>query len=95
MANKTITKSMIIKEISNGGTAKEIAGRLGISPAILRDGIKQFNEGVEKSKQINLRSKPKNNIAFVDDIEDTDQEEEKDQEETPVRNETMITTILA
>lgn len=63
--NKEIKKSDFIKEITAGGTVKEIASRLGISTAVLREGAKNFN--------VNLRAKPKNLVIFIDDTVESEQ----------------------
>lgn len=55
----TIKKSNVLQEIETGGKCKEIADRLGISEAELREASKTFN--------ISLRKKKTKAIEFIDD----------------------------
>lgn len=57
-----ITKTTVLKEVQAGGDVKEVASRLGIPVARLREAAKAFN--------INLRSKPRKEYNFIDDTEE-------------------------
>ncbi len=58
-----ITKTSVLKEVTEGGSVTEIAKRLAIPVAKLREAAKAFN--------INLRNKPKKQYSFIDDTAQT------------------------
>ena len=59
MSEIIINKSNVLAEVAKGGTALEVAQRMGIKLPMLRQAAKAFN--------INLRSKPTVALKFVDD----------------------------